>query len=247
MQLRRPGDASFLVFRGLPEARGILLAVLLLLAAGLAALSLLRPDWISVAVLIEHRQTLADAFASAPWRWAIAFLLLYILTISLFLPTVALLATSAGAVFGFGLGFALSLFGALVGAGIGFLLSRYLFSTVVRRRWPGVLARIDHGMAEEGAFYLFALRLVPVFPFAVVNFALGLTRISLRQYLLVTCVGASPSLLLLVNAGVQIAEASVAPQPLTPALLISLSLLGLFPLAARLAVSRLRRRWLTRL
>jgi len=193
-----------------------------------------------VADLLGKRQLLADAFLAHPWRVAAGFVLFYVFAVSLFLPTAALLAVAAGSIFGFVAGVAVIGIGAGLGAVLGFLLSRHFLAATLRRRWPGVFGRIDAGVDDEGIFYLFALRVVPVVPFCLINLGMGLTRMPLGTYLVVSLLGTLPGTLVFVNAGAQLAAAQDSAQPLTPALITALCLLGLFPLAARRGVDWMR-------
>jgi uncharacterized membrane protein YdjX (TVP38/TMEM64 family) len=201
----------------------------------LAAAWLAQSDWLSLAALLEQRQLLVDAYAAHPARLAAGFIAVYVLTVSLFLPTAVLLAVAAGAIFGFTAGVGVIGIGAALGASLGFLLSRYLLAGILRRRWPAVFERIDAGVAAEGAFHLFALRVVPLVPFCVINLGMGLTHMPFGRYLGVSLLGTLPGILVFVNAGAQLGAVEDWAQPLTPALVTALCLLGLFPLVAAAA------------
>lgn len=214
----------------------------LLLAAALAALWLALSDVLTLDVLMDQRARLAAAYAADPAAVAAAFVLFYVLAVSLFLPTAALLTVAAGAIFGFGVGVAVIGVGSALGAALGFLLSRHLLGRRLRRHWTRTFARIDAGVEREGAFHLFALRVVPLVPFCVVNLGMGLTRMPFGRYLAVSLLGTLPSALVFVNAGAKLAAAGTAAEPLNTSLIVALCLLGLFPLAARHGVRWLRLR-----
>lgn len=177
-----------------------------------------------------------------PLLCAGAFFLLYVLTCGLSLPGAAILSLLAGALFGLLWGVVLVSFASVCGASIAFLLSRYLFQEVVQRRFARQMAPINAGFRREGGFYLFALRLVAVFPFFIVNLLMGLTPMPLRHFAWISQLGMLPATAVYVNAGQQLARIEVVSDILSPPLLLSLALLGLLPLLGKRTVELLRRR-----
>ncbi len=176
----------------------------------------------------EHAATAATAYFAG-----------YVLAAALSIPGAAVLTLAGGAIFGVAWGTLLAVTAATAGAGLAFLSARLLFADAVRRRFPIQLARVDRGIARDGAFYLFTLRLVPLFPYVLVNLLSGLTRLRLPTFLWVSLTGMLPATLVYVNAGTQIAQLESPAGILSPELIGSFALLGLFPWLARAAMGRL--------
>lgn len=172
-----------------------------------------------------------------------AYMLLYIVVTALSLPGAAVLTLAGGALFGFVAGTVAVSFASTIGATLACAVARYLLRDAVQARFGGRLAAVNRGIEEEGAFYLFSVRLIPVFPFFVVNVLFGLTRIRLTTYFWVSQLGMLPATMVYVNAGRQLAAIDSLSGILSPGLLASFVLLGIFPMAARrlLALARSRR------
>jgi pyruvate/2-oxoglutarate dehydrogenase complex dihydrolipoamide dehydrogenase (E3) component/uncharacterized membrane protein YdjX (TVP38/TMEM64 family) len=186
--------------------------------------------------LQAQRAAIAQLVATRPLLTAAGFFAIYVAVTGLSLPVAALLTLVAGAVFGLLWGTVVVSFAASAGATLAFLATRFLFRDAVRARFGPRLAAIDRGMRREGAFYLFALRLAPPIPFFVINLAMGLTPIRTRTFYWVSQLGMLPGTLVYVNAGTQIAEIRSASGLLSPALIGSFVLLGIFPLVAKKAL-----------
>jgi len=162
-----------------------------------------------------------------------AFFLLYIAVTALSLPGAAIMTLAAGALFGLGWGVLMVSFASSIGATCAFLVSRYLLQDVVQARFGSRLSTINEGIERDGAFYLFTLRLVPVFPFFLINLLMGLTRIRAVTFYWVSQVGMFAGTLVYVNAGTQIGHLDSLSGILSPSLLLSFVLLGVFPLLAK--------------
>jgi pyruvate/2-oxoglutarate dehydrogenase complex dihydrolipoamide dehydrogenase (E3) component/uncharacterized membrane protein YdjX (TVP38/TMEM64 family) len=180
---------------------------------------------------------------SEPILVGAAFLLLYVAVAALSLPGAAVMTLAAGALFGVLWGTVIVSFASSIGATAAFLASRYLLRDSVQNRFGERLKPLNDGISSEGAFYLFTLRLVPVFPFFLINLLMGLTPIRAVTFYWVSQVGMLAGTLVYVNAGTQIAQLDSLAGILSPALLASFALLGLFPLIAKklLAVIKARR------
>jgi dihydrolipoamide dehydrogenase len=170
------------------------------------------------------------------------FFALYVLVTAVSLPGATLLSLAAGASFGFLPGFLLVSFASSVGATLAFLVSRFLLRDTVERHFGDRLRVMKDGMRREGAFYLFTLRLVPLFPFFVINLLMGLTPMRVLTFYLVSQVGMIPGTLVYVNAGTQLAQVNSVADVLSPGLLASFTLLGVFPLLAKKILGRLKMR-----
>lgn len=169
------------------------------------------------------------------------FFLLYVVVTGLSIPGAAILTLIAGALFGLVTGLILVSFASTIGATLAFLGSRYLLRDWVQSKFGERLSAIDAGLTKDGAFYLFTLRLIPLFPFFVVNLLMGLTRIRIWTYYWVSQIGMLLGTLVYVNAGTQISQIQSTKGLLSPTLLASFVALGLMPWAARLLVGFLRR------
>ena len=163
----------------------------------------------------------------------ILFFALYTVMTALSLPAASLLTLLAGALFGYVLGSGIALFAATIGATLAFLSSRFLFREWVQGRLGNHLAAFNRGVEQDGAFYLFSLRLVPLFPFFLINLGMGLTPIRTWTYFWVSFVGMSPGTLIYINAGVELGQLESPRDILSPGLIVSFVLLGIAPLAFR--------------
>ncbi len=178
----------------------------------------------------------------APVTVSLVFFTLYVLVTGLSLPGAVILTLAAGGLFGLAWGFILVSFASTVGATLAFLVSRYLLSDWVQRRFGDKLSRVNAGMAKEGAWYLFTLRLVPIFPFFLINILMGLTPIRTSTFYWVSQLGMLPGTLVFINAGTQLAKIEGLQGIVSPALLFSFALLGIFPLVAKRAVEGIKKR-----
>jgi uncharacterized membrane protein YdjX (TVP38/TMEM64 family) len=219
-----------------------ILLVALVLALGAAFFGFGLNKYLTLAFLKESREALAGAYAASPVRFVAGYFVLYVLVAALSLPGAAVLTLAGGALFGFWITLAVVSFASTIGATAACALARYLFREALTRRMGPRLAAIDAGIRREGAFYLFTLRLIPLFPFFVVNAAMGLTGLPLRTFYWVSQVGMLPGTAVYVNAGTQLGRLDSLSGILSPTLLISFALLGLFPLAARRGIALFRSR-----
>ena len=181
-------------------------------------------------------------YDTSPLTVAGAFFIIYVLVTGLSLPGAAVLTLLAGALFGVAVGTLVVSFASTLGATAAFIAARYIARDAVQARFAKQLATFNQGIEKEGAFYLFTLRLVPVFPFFLINILMGLTPLKAWQFYWVSQVGMLAGTLVYVNAGTQLAELDSLQGILSLELLISFSLLGILPLAAKKVVDLLRRR-----
>ncbi|WP_369920129.1 FAD-dependent oxidoreductase [Marinomonas polaris] len=171
-----------------------------------------------------------------------AFLLLYVVVTALSLPGAAIMTLAAGALFGLAWGTLIVSFASSIGATLAFLVSRYLLQDTVQKRFGDRLKAFNEGIARDGAFYLFTLRLVPIFPFFLINLLMGLTTIRALTFYWVSQVGMFAGTLVYVNAGTQLGQLESLSGILSPSLLLSFVLLGLFPLIAKKIVDVVKAR-----
>lgn len=218
-------------------------ALLLVLALGLVSiLFILHAHPVGLAeirteVAAINLQRQAHPFAT----WLAAFAI-YVLVTALSLPLAVWLTLGIGALFGFWKGLVLVSFASSIGATLAFLASRWFFRDAVQRRFGHRLAAINRGMARDGAFFLFTLRLIVGMPFFLVNLLMGLTPISTRRFYLVSQAGMLAGTMVYVNAGTRLAEIDGLRGILSPPVILSFAALGLFPWLARGAIRLVQRR-----
>jgi pyruvate/2-oxoglutarate dehydrogenase complex dihydrolipoamide dehydrogenase (E3) component/uncharacterized membrane protein YdjX (TVP38/TMEM64 family) len=186
----------------------------------------------------RSQQAAIDAFYRAnPLQAAAVYFAAYVVVTGLSLPGAALLTLVGGAIFGLLWGTVIVSFASTIGATLAFLASRFLLRDWVQQKFGDKLKPINDGVAREGAFYLFALRLVPAFPFVAINLVMGLTRIRTWTYLWVSQVGMLAGTIAYVYAGTQLGEFK-----LSIGLLVAFTILGLFPLVAKKALDTIKAR-----
>ena len=221
-------------------SKGIVLVVIVILIAVFFIFDL--QQYLTLDAL-KAKQSIIESYRSAnPQLTVIIFGLVYIAVTGLSLPGATILTLAGGAVFGLLWGTVIVSFASTIGATLAFLAARFLFRDTVKSRFSSRMKAIDEGIERDGAFYLFTLRLVPVFPFFMINLTMGLTTLSIRTFYWVSQVGMFAGTIVYVNAGTQLAKIDSLAGILSPALLGSFVLLGLFPLAAKKIISSIQAR-----
>ena len=224
------------------RGRLLLLLVMGCLVGAFFALDL--DAYLSLSRLQAHQEQ-ASAWVQAHFgQAALLFTLLYVATTALSLPGASLLTLGGSALFGVGWGLLLVSFASSLGATLAFLSARFLLRDWVSRRFGDKLATFEAGMAKDGAFYLLSLRLIPLFPFFLINLLMGLTPIRVSTYYWVSQLGMLPGTFVYVLAGSELASLTSTGNILSPGLVAALTLLGLMPwlmrgLQRRLALRRL--------
>jgi pyruvate/2-oxoglutarate dehydrogenase complex dihydrolipoamide dehydrogenase (E3) component/uncharacterized membrane protein YdjX (TVP38/TMEM64 family) len=193
--------------------------------------------FLTLDALKAGQATFAGWYDASPWLVAGAYILIYVAVTALSLPGAAVMTLAGGALFGLGVGTLLVSFASSIGATLAFLVSRFLLRDWVQGRYGERLGVVNRGMEKDGAFYLFTLRLVPIFPFFLINLLMGLTPIRTRTFYWVSQVGMLAGTLVYVNAGTQLARLESLAGILSPRLLASFALLGAFPLLAKRLVA----------
>lgn len=176
-----------------------------------------------------------------PVLYISGFFLLYVAVTGLSIPGAAIMTLIAGALFGVLIGTIIVSFASTMGATLAFLSARFVLRDWVQGKFGERLRAIDEGLEKDGAFYLFTLRLIPVFPFFVINLLMGLTRIKTRTFFWVSQLGMLPATIVFVNAGTQISRIESTAGLLSPALIASFVALALFPWAAKAIVALVTR------
>ena len=197
-------------------------------------LDYLKSQWINIAEFHQNNPTVA----------LVLFFVVYVVVTGLSLPGAAILTLFAGAIFGFLTGVILVSFASTLGATIAFVIARFIFRDAILSKFSKQLQVIEEGVKKDGAFYLFALRLVPAFPFFVVNLVMSITPIKTWTFMWVSQVGMLAGTMVFVNAGAQVSQIDslTVSGILTPQLIISFILLGIFPLVAKFVLNKIKAR-----
>ncbi len=195
---------------------------------------------------LEFIKAQRDAYQSyyeqRPSIAILAYAAIYIAVTSLSLPGAAILTLLGGALFGVVTGTVVVSFCSTIGATVSFLVARFLLRDAIQSKFGDRLETINNGIAKEGIFYLFTMRLIPVIPFFVINLVMGLMPIRTAQFFFVSQLGMFPGTIVYVNAGTQLAQIDSLAGILSPQLIFSFVLLGLFPLIAKKFVALVNRR-----
>ncbi len=229
----RPGGTGWV--------RWALLAAVAVLAVGLYRHFDLG-SLLTLEQLKASRDALVNLYQTRPVSTVAIFFAVYVAATALSFPGATILTLAGGAMFGLGVGLVVISFASSIGATLAFLASRYLLRDSVQARFGKQLAPINDGVKKDGVFYLLTLRLVPAFPFFLVNLLMGLTPISARRFYWVSQLGMLAGTVVYVNAGTQLAAINRLGDVLSPGLLGSFVLLGFFPLIARGVVGWLQAR-----
>ena len=190
----------------------------------------------------SHQKSFAEYYNAHKALTISIYMAGYIVVTALSLPGAAVMSLAGGALFGLWIGVLVVSFASSIGATLAFLVSRFLFKGWVQEKFGDKLQTINEGIKREGAFYLFTLRLVPVFPFFVINLAMGLTPIKTAVFYGVSQLGMLPGTFVYLNAGTQLGKIESAQGILSPGLILSFVLLGIFPLIAKRLVSAVKNR-----
>ena len=219
----------------MPNKKIILLIAIVAAIGAFFAFDLGR--FLDLAFFKEQQDTIDAYWNNQPLLVAGIFFLVYVAVTGLSLPGAAVMTLAGGAIFGLLWGTIIISFASSIGATLAFLASRLLFRDSVQQRFGGKLRAVNEGVAKEGAFYLFALRLVPIFPFFAINLLMGLTPIRTWTFYWVSQIGMLAGTLVYVNAGTQLAKIESVSGILSPAILGSFALLAIFPLLAKRLVA----------
>lgn len=199
-------------------------------------------SYLTLTSLKQNRDMLAALFSNNPTSVSLIFGLAYVVVTALSIPGATVLTLAAGAIFGLFYGTIIASVSSTLGATLAFLGARYLFRESAERKFRERMSSINQGLQKEGSFYLFTLRLIPVFPFFLVNLVMGLTNFSVWRFFFVSQIGMLAGTLVYVNAGTEISKIESLKGILSPGLLLSFSLLGVMPLISKWIVSYFRSR-----
>ncbi|EME0892201.1 TVP38/TMEM64 family protein [Vibrio parahaemolyticus] len=171
---------------------------------------------------------------------ATVYFLAYVAITAFSIPGAAVVTLLGAALFGFWFSLLLVSFASTIGATLAFLSSRYLLRDWVQSRFGEKLVAINQGVKKDGAFYLFSLRLIPVFPFFLINLLMGLTPMSIARFYLTSQIGMLPGTAVYLNAGTQLATIDSLSGIVSPTVLASFALLGLFPILVKWVMNKVR-------
>ena len=222
------------------NVRIVLVAAIIILVVAFFTLDLQR--FLTLEYLKSRQLAFADFYAANRLLTIAIYLILYILVTALSLPGAAVMTLAGGALLGFWPALVTVSFASTIGATLAFLVSRFLLRDWVQSRFGDKLKAINDGIEREGPFYLFTLRLVPLFPFFVINLAMGLTPMRSRTYYWVSQLGMLPGTAVYVNAGTQLGQIESPAGILSTGILVSFILLGIFPLLAKRFIEILKGR-----
>ncbi len=219
-----------------------LLLALIAAAAIASFFALDLQQYISLAELNSQRDALASYARSQPFLMIGGYFAAYVVMAVLSLPGAAVMTIAGGAIFGLVTGSIVVSFASSIGASLAFLAARFLFRDSVQHRFRDRLQRLNEGIARDGAFYLLTLRLVPVFPFFVINLLAALTPLRTWTFYWVSQIGMLPATIVYVNAGIQLAQVSSPADILSPSLITAFALLALLPFLTRWVLAWLEAR-----
>jgi uncharacterized membrane protein YdjX (TVP38/TMEM64 family) len=189
----------------------------------------------------KAQQEVLNTFISQNFVLAAAtYFFAYIAITAFSIPGAAVVTLLGAALFGFWTSLLLVSFASTIGATVAFLSSRYLLREWVQSKFGNKLNAINQGVERDGAFYLFSLRLIPVFPFFLINLLMGLTPMTIARFYLTSQVGMLPGTAVYLNAGTQLATIDSLSGIVSPTVLASFALLGLFPIITKWVMNKIR-------
>ena len=190
-------------------------------------------SYLNFETLKQNQQKLQEFYQNYPFRVILLYSVVYLMVVAFSLPGAAVMTLAGGLIFNLVLGTILVSFISTIGATINFLLSRYLFRSQLEKRFLSTLDKVNQGLEKDGNFYLFSLRMIPVFPFFLINVIMGLTNMKGLNFFVVSQIGMLPGTIAYVNAGTQLASIQSLSEILTFPVFISFIILGLLPLLAK--------------
>lgn len=199
-------------------------------------------QYFSLEFLKSQKDALNALYAEKPISVAGAFFLTYVLFAALALPAATILTLAGGAIFGFWTGLLLVSFSSTIGATLAFIFTRFLFHDAIQAKFGDRLQAMNEGIEKEGAFYVFGMRLVPIFPFVMINSLLALTKLKTWTFYWASQIGMLAGTAVYVNAGTQIAQIDSLAGIANPKLIGSFVLLGVFPIIAKKTLNFIKSR-----
>ena len=202
---------------------------------------LIDPSWLTIEAIQGYRHQITSLYTQHPTILSFAYFIVYVMTTTLSLPFATPLTLLGGAILGFGWGVFWVSFASSLGATLAFLISRYLFRDLLLNRYGDALSTFNDGLEKDGGFYLFAMRLVPVFPFFLINILAGLSPMPVRVFYVVSQLAMLPGTMVYVYAGQALGTLQSFSDIGSPSLIFAFVLLGIFPLLAKKTLLYFRR------
>jgi uncharacterized membrane protein YdjX (TVP38/TMEM64 family) len=199
-------------------------------------------QYLTLSFLKESLDKFNDLYEKHQVLVIASYFIIYVLTTSLSLPGASPLGIAGGALFGFWVATLVVSFASTIGATLACFISRFLLRDWVQSKFSDKIAKVNEGIEKEGAFYLFTLRLIPIFPFWMINLVMGLTKMPLSRFYWVSQIGMLPGTMVYVNAGKELAKIESVKGIFSPRLIISFALLGIFPIAVKKLMAFYRKR-----
>ena len=190
-------------------------------------------DYLTLSYIKESQQRLAGLYSEHRLPVIGLYMVMYVMVTALSLPGAVVMTLAGGALFGLWVGTLVVSFASTIGATLACFVSRFILRDWVQGKFGDKLSMINEGIAKEGAFYLFTLRLIPIFPFFVINLVMGLTQMPLCTFYWVSQIGMLAGTIVYVNAGKELGKIDSLSGILSPGLIISFILLGIFPIAVK--------------
>ncbi|MEW6571408.1 MAG: TVP38/TMEM64 family protein [Nitrospirota bacterium] len=216
----------------------IIVVVILGLVAAFKIFNL--SQYLTLSYIKESQVKFQMLYQENPVTVVSSYMVIYILTTSLSLPGATILSLAGGGLFGLWKGTLIVSFASTIGATLACFVSRFLLRDWVQEKFSDKIRKVNEGIEKEGAFYLFIMRLIPVFPFWMINIVMGLTKMPLYKFYWVSQLGMLPGTMVYINAGKELAKIESAKGILSPSLIISFALIGIFPLTVKKLVALYR-------
>lgn len=188
----------------------------------------------------NKRDDLLNLYSENNLTFIVSFFILYVISVAISIPGATMFTIAAGAIFGVLEGTIIVSFASTIGATLSFLFSRYLLRDVVQNKFSSTFSTINKGLEEDGIFYLLSLRLIPAFPFFLINLIMGLTKIPVLRFFWISQLGMLPGTIVYVNAGTRLSSLNSTKEILSPEILLSFVALGILPIFAKFFVSSLK-------
>ncbi len=198
--------------------------------------------YLSLEYIKESQASLQQFYQNNPIGVVVGYILIYVVVTALSLPGAVVLTLAGGALFGLLTGTIAVSIASTTGATLACFVSRFILRDWVQNKFGDKLVAINQGVEKEGGFYLFSVRLIPVFPFFVINLVMGLTTMPLRTFFWVSQLGMLPGTVVFVNAGKELGQIESAAGILSPSLILSFVILGLFPITVKKIMEVVRRK-----
>lgn len=199
-------------------------------------------EYLSFEMLKANKESFTNYYNDNKLKFIFYYLGIYIFSTAVSFPGATVLTLAGGAIFGLPLGLVLVSFASTIGASLSFLVSRYLFRDFFQNKFKDQLNLINQGIEKDGGFYLFSLRMIPLFPFFLINLVMGLTKFPLLKFFFISQIGMLVGTFVYVNAGTELANINSLKEILSLRLLLAFSLLGILPFVAKFFIQILKRR-----